>query len=284
MSTRKMKSLKQQISNGQKSRILVVDDDSSYCSLLGIALSRIGYLVEEAASGKEALTLLVQQDYDVIILDLNMPYVSGLEVIEQVEQLQLQLSIIILTCNPTLESAIFGVKSEKVVNYLVKPTPLVEIVMAIQEALQKQQNYKTEVAQLVGDSLEEIEQYNSKRESPAESTANRPVITVPPLELNRPKHVVKFVNKSVRPVNLTKGEMGVLSALMSYPNRPLSCRQLVRMTWEYDLDENEAANVIRPYISRIRRKIEPESGAPSIILTIRGRGYLFAPDESNMLS
>jgi DNA-binding response OmpR family regulator len=77
------------------------------------------------------------------------------------------------------------------------------------------------------------------------------------------------------PIELAKGEVAVLSSLMSYPNQVLSCRRIVYLSWGDTMEEMEAESIIRPYISRLRQKLELNPKKPRVLLTMRRRGYLF---------
>ena len=118
-------------------RLLIVDDETHIRASLTKSLSLVGYSVEEASSGEEALALLERQSFDLMLLDMVMPGIRGMETLRQARQLQPDLSIIILTGNATLETAIAALRSE-VTDYLLKPAGIHEIIDAVTRALQKQ--------------------------------------------------------------------------------------------------------------------------------------------------
>ena len=99
------------------------------------------------------------------------------------------------------------------------------------------------------------------------------------LKLDRSSRLVTLDGKAARTVRLSRGETEVLSPLVARPEKVQSCQHLVSAAWGYTLDHDEAASIIRPYISRLRRKIEPEPSRPRIIRTVRGLGYFLAATE-----
>ncbi|MEW5960417.1 MAG: response regulator transcription factor [Chloroflexota bacterium] len=265
-------------------RVLVVDDEADIRSALVDILCLEGYQAEASASGQEALDMLKRQAYEVMLLNLRMPGLDGLAVIEQTRQLAVDVSIIILTGNATLESAIIAVKTEAVVDYILKPASHQEIIRAVALTLHKraEQSRQQQLALATSRFLETMSQEpapapGSTLPSPAPpSTPPARFIFVPPLTLDRHKRRVTIHGLLNKTVALSKGEAAVLSALMSQPERVLSCEALVAATWGYTMTETEAQSVIRPLISRLRQKLEPDPQKPILIYTIRGRGYRLA--------
>jgi DNA-binding response OmpR family regulator len=264
-----------------KTRFLVVDDEVHIRSSLVRALNLIGYEVDEAASGQEALALLQQIPYDLMVLDMVMPGIEGVEVLRQVEQIQPDMSIIILTGNATVESAIAAIKSAAV-DYLLKPASIHEIIDAITKALQKRTAWtqKKYLVEVVGEALGQVqrsESASSLHPLPAKSQSR--FIIAQPLQLDRTKREVLFADNPERVAVLSKGETAVLSCLMQEAGHILSCKQLAETLWGYEIDQFEAKNVIRPYIFRLRQKIENDPKKPQLIQTVRRRGYRFVPTD-----
>jgi DNA-binding response OmpR family regulator len=273
----------------EKLRLLIIDDEPDVCSALTNTLRREGYFAEEATSGQQALILLQRDSYDVMILDMQMSGMSGMDVMRHVRQLYPELSIVILTGHATLDNAIAAAKSEQVVDYLLKPAKNQEIIDAVTRALQKRterlrQKRLVEAAGQVLDAMRQSE--TSSSPAPTSEVSTAPVETtqegsihVPPLRLDRKRRLVTVEDNPASPIKLTKGETDVVVSLMASPNRVLSCRELVFAAWGYDTDETEAVSIIRPYISRLRRKIAAVIKEPQLIRTVRGYGYYFAPSE-----
>lgn len=273
-----------------KNRLLVVDDEPDICSALTNMLKLEGYYAKEATSGQQALSLLQRDFYDVMVLDMQMSGMSGMDVMRQVRQLYPGLSIIILTGHATLDNAIAAAKSEQVVDYLLKPAKNQEIIDAVTRALQKRtewlrQKRLVEAASQILDVMHQPETSSNPPStserlalSPSETTP-ADFIHVPPLRLDCRRRFVILEDNPTSPIKLTKGETAVLANLMTSPNQVFSCRELVVAVWGYDIDEVEATSIIRPYISRLRRKIKAVIKEPQLIRTVRECGYYFAPIE-----
>ena len=258
-------------------RLLIVDDESNIRSALVRALNLVGYHAEEAASGKEALTLLAQTFFDLMVLDLCLPDIEGVAVMQQAQQLQPGLLIVILTGHATLESAIAAVKSEAV-DYLRKPAGVHEIIDAVTRALQKR------AARAQREQLARALDLLQSDATPALLTAVNGSLSIGPLKLDRSNRLVRINDQPVRTIVLSRGETAVLASLMARPNHTLSCQQLVQAAWGYHADRKEAESIIRPYISRLRSKIEHDRTEPRLIRTVRQHGYLFSAVSSNDVS
>jgi two-component system, OmpR family, response regulator len=261
-----------------KSRLLVVDDEVHIRSSLVKALTLVGYAVDEAASGQEALTLLQEEPYDLMVLDMVMPGVEGLDVLRQAHRVQPDVSIIILTGNATLESAIAAVKSAAV-DYLLKPASIHEIIDAVTNALQKRaaSAQKDLLVNVFGEALERVSQSELSSilaQLPQMSEAR--FVVAHSLQLDRLKRVVILDGGNGESVDLSKGEAAVLRCLMQHADQVLSCEQLVWLAWGYETDSIEAENVIRPYIFRLRKKLDDDPKKTRLIHTVRKRGYKFA--------
>ena len=119
-----------------KGRMLVVDDEAKLRNLMGQIIRQEGYLVDEASNGEQALELLKRTCYDLMTVDMSMPGMSGVEVVHHARQLRPDLSIIIVTAHPTVESAIMAVKSD-VTDYLLKPCTADDLLLTISKAMQE---------------------------------------------------------------------------------------------------------------------------------------------------
>ncbi len=273
-------------------RLLVVDDEPNIRSSLTRALRLLGYQVEGAGSGSEALAILKQAPYDLMILDMAMPGMHGTDVLLHARHLRPDLLIIILTGNATLESAIAAVKSDAV-DYLLKPVKTSVLAAAIALALQKRsdERHRQHLLHSAMQALQEAEGLRAPDAQPlphaAEAPSPAPVAKTPAgqltpgrfvqtgsLLLDRQKRLVVCEGGPERTQELTKGEADILAVLMAFPNQVLTSRDLVRAAWGYEIEEAEARSLVRPYIFRIRQKIESSPDKPQLIQTVRGSGYL----------
>lgn len=243
--------------------LLVVDDDTIRL-VLTRAFSVIGYQVTAVDSGKAALACLEEANYDLMLLDLHMPGMDGIEVMHRAHEIQPELQIIILTGYPTLESAITSIKCD-VADYLQKPASINTIIDAVTRSLLRR------AASLQKEKLDRFLQDSPQPLNQTEAHSS-------PFLLNQARRSVEIVGQYPRTVQLTRGEMAILSSFMAYPDNPLSCQRLVQMAWGEKLDKAQAENIVRPYISRLRQKLEADPKRPRILRTIRGNGYLFTPN------
>lgn len=264
--------------NKNKTRLLVVDDEVHIRLSLVKALTLVGYAVDEAASGQEALALLQEEPYDLMVLDMVMPGVEGVDVLRRVHQIQPDVSIIILTGNATLESAIAAVKLAAV-DYLLKPASIHEIIDAVSNALQKRtaSAQKDLLVNVFGEALERfVHSDSSPVLSQLPQMGEARYVVAHSLRLDRAKRMLILDGGQGDTIDLSKGETAVLQCLMQHADQVLSCEQLVRLAWGYETESIEAENVIRPYIFRLRKKLGDDPKKPRLIHTIRKRGYKLA--------
>ena len=259
-------------------KILVVDDEQPIRESIARALNLLGYQAQEASSGREALNML-ETKFDVLVLDMRMPEMDGVEVMRRARQTCPDLLILVLTGHATLESAIAAVKSSAT-DYLLKPASVRDIAATISTALQAraEQLRQKRVLHMVGEMMETLRQAETPPSAslPAETSAAR-FLRAGALTLDRQKRLTVVSGEPPRTAELTEGEALILAPLMEHPDRVFSCRQLARAAWDYDLDEQEAQSLVRPHIFRLRHKIETDPENPHLIRTVRGRGYLLAP-------
>ncbi len=266
-------------------RLLVVDDDPNTRAGLRDLLSLMGYHVEEAGSGHEALSLLESEPYDLMVLDMRMPGMDGVEAMQRARQIRPDLLIVVLTAHATLESAIAAVKSDAV-DYLLKPINIESLSAVISHALREraEQLRRQHLLDVVGQALDTLRQTDRPvaPASPPPTSPGPPPVSLErflhagPLTLDRQKRLAVMKGAPVRTVELTEGEAAILVALIEHPNQVLSCSQLARAAMGYDLDKWTAQSMVRPCIHRLRRKIETTPDEPRLIRTVRGRGYFLS--------
>lgn len=274
----------------QKARLLVVDDEPRLRAGLRELFNLMGYQVEEAASGREALQLLEGASYDLMVLDIRMPGMDGIEVMRCTRQICPDLPIVVLTAHASLESAIAAVKSDAV-DYLHKPIDIEDLAATISRALQEraEQLRRQRLLDVMGDALDVLREGSAP--PPVSSTVSADHLpTFPelapapaerflragPLTLDRQKRLVVVAGDPALTVELTEREAAALIVLMEQPNQVLSYSRLARVLTDYDLGKLEAQNMVRLCIHRLRRKIEANSRKPGLIRTVRGRGYFFS--------
>jgi two-component system KDP operon response regulator KdpE len=244
-----------------EARILFVDDDVEVRKALACMLRLLDYHVDEASSGEDALELLEHASYDVAILDILMPGgIDGVEVMHRARETCPDLAIVFLTGHGAVESAAEAVRSGAV-DYLLKPASNRELAAAVTRALQQYPRRKRPQAPAILERFLEV--------GGVTLDCNRRLVIVAAGE--------DFAGFSVR---ITGCEVSILAYLMQRPGIAIPCQQLAQEALGYSVGDDEASAIIRPHISRLRKKIEPDPARPRLIHTVRGKRYVFNPHSS----
>jgi len=218
-------------------RVLVVDDERAIRRFLRTSLSAHGYTVYEASSGQEALSAVIGDRPDLIILDLGLPDLSGIEVARQLREWT-KIPIIVLSVREeeATKVAALDVGAD---DYLTKPFGIAELMARIRVALRH-----------------------------ADQPAGEPVFEVGDLRMDRARRQVLMAGNEIV---LTPTEYDLLRVLVQYAGKVLTHRQLLRQVWGvgYELE----THLLQVNISNLRRKIEPDPSRPSYIITEVGVGY-----------
>ena len=257
-------------------RVLIVDDDVDTRWLLTRACEIANYAVGEAASGQDALKKLEAEPFDVMLLDLSLPDMHGVDVLDTAATSYPDLITIVLTANPTQESAIAAIKSG-VADYLGKPLKIRDVLEVIarklaQRALRQRRLIELGVIgnEIVGDG--DGSSHVEWREASRQGYAGRQW-----LQLNAVTHEVRILGKDTERVILTKGETAVLAVLLGKAGDVLPYQELAYQAWGDRLELDHAASIIRPLIFRLRQKLEADPSMPRLIHNVRGVGYTFNP-------
>jgi DNA-binding response OmpR family regulator len=234
-------------------RTLVVEDEERIRFFVRETLTREGHVVTEASSGEAALELLQDTSFDVAILDLMLGgRVDGQRVLEAIRWRWPGTLVIMMTAHGSLESAVEAIQ-EGVDGYLLKPVRAAELRRTVRQALERQE--KRAELQLSGG---------------AKQTLQRGPFTAD-LDSHR-------VVRGGETLDLTPQEFTLLVYLMQNAGEAISPIELVEVVRHYRPEYlNEARQIIKWYIHRLRQKIEPNPSNPSYIINVRGVGYLFEP-------
>lgn len=257
-------------------KILVVDDEEVTRLSLAEILSLEGYQVSSARSGEEALQKLEEEDFDLILADLVMKEVDGLQVMGAVKKRSPETVVIMLTAYGTLESAMRAMR-QGAYDYLIKPCGAQEIVASVESGLaqQRQERRRQELVARVEEMLRALK---AEDEIPISASKGDQLMRARFLQsgeiiVDLRKHIVTLHGQLL---NLTPTEFRLLACLMGKADQVLSCQELVREVQNYDCNEQEARDIIRVHVRRLRQKIEPDPANPQYILNVRGVGYMFA--------
>jgi two-component system KDP operon response regulator KdpE len=220
-------------------RVLVIDDEESIRRFLRVALSAQAYNIVEAATGKEGISAAAAQKPDVIVLDLGLPDIDGVEVTRLLRE---------WTKTPIIILSVRGSENDKIAaldagadDYLTKPFSIGELLARLRAALRR-----------------------------AIQPSDEPVFSAGALNVDMSKRLVKV---GAREVQLTPHEYGILKTLVTvtHAGKVLTHHQLLKEVWGYGY-ENEF-HLLHVNISNLRRKIEPDPARPTHIITEVGVGY-----------
>ncbi len=258
----------------QPARILIVDDESSIRFVIERTLSRDGYLTDTAAGGEEAIGKLAENEYDLMLLDLRMEPVDGMQVLHAARQKGADLVVIILTGYGTLESAVEALRLGAF-DYLFKPALPETIRQRVKDGLehrQKQLQRRSLVTQLetLRETLTSLETASAPGEPPS---AEHRFLYAGKLVIDRYHRTATLEN---HPLDLTTTEFDLLLCLASAAPEPVSSRQLVKAVMGYDAEERVASETIKWHIHHLRRKVEPDIDRPQYIKNVRYKGYLWS--------
>jgi two-component system KDP operon response regulator KdpE len=225
--------------------ILVVDDESQIRRVMRTALSSHGYTIVEARNGEEALRKVRAEHLDLIILDLNMPDMDGIEVCREV-RVTSNLPIIMLTVRSAEKDKVRALDAGAD-DYVVKPFGIEELLARIRAALRR----------VPGDAVETS-------------------VVTKELHLDFDNRTILVLGK---PVHLTPKEFELLRELVSNAGKPVSHRRLLQAVWGPDYGEETES--LRVMVNQLRKKIEPNPAKPRFIRTEPWIGYRFVlPQES----
>jgi DNA-binding response OmpR family regulator len=255
--------------------ILLVDDEASIRLTLGALLERSGYDVTSADGGEQAIRLLEQHEFALLLTDLKMPGIGGMQVVAAARQRLPDIAVIVLTGHGSLESAIDGLHLQ-VFDYLLKTATPEQVVARVQAALcaRAQQQRQHQLLAVVGSALAELRGGHLPDEDTQPAPGHDRVLTVGMFQLDTWRQQALMAE---RKLTLTPTEFRVLLCLAEHPGALRSYPQLVRCAQGYDAGELEASELIKPHIHHLRQKLEEDPSAPRYILNVRGKGYMLAP-------
>jgi len=263
-----------------KGHILIVDDEPAIRFFLSEELSQAGYEVTTAASGEQALALLQQQPIDLILLDLKMEGIDGLQVMAEVERLPLPPVVIMLTAHASLDSAIKAMRRGGH-DYLIKPCRTEELLASVEKGLARRQKLLQQQALLhqIEISARQL-RLGSPPEPPAASGRPR-FLEARGLLLDREQHTV---TRQGRPVHLTPSEFKLLHCLMERADQIVPIEELMRVLHGTEGDRWEVRQALSTHLWNLRRKIGNAPDGSPYLVNVRGRGYRFVKSRATASS
>jgi two-component system KDP operon response regulator KdpE len=222
-------------------RVLVVDDEPQIRRALGVNLRARGYDIDLAATGEEGLALAASRHPDVVLLDLGLPGIDGLDVIRGLRGWT-SVPIIVLTVRESERDKVTALDIGAD-DYVTKPFGMDELLARLRAAV--------------------------RRRLPAaeEATVSTPDFTV--------DLAAKRVLAGEEEVHLTPTEWAILEVLVRHPGRLITQRHLLQQVWGPAYEKE--TNYLRVYLAQLRRKLEPDPSRPRYLITEPGMGYRFQP-------
>lgn len=227
-------------------KLLIIEDEVDFANALARGLRKLGYAVDLAADGEQGLELAEVNKYDLLILDLNLPSMDGLEICRRLRALQPQLLILILTARSRLEDKVSGLDLGAD-DYLVKPFHFEELVARIRALMRRDLRVR-----------EPILRAGELKFDPASRTAWR----------------------GKRRLELTRKELAILEYLMRHPGEVVSQEELIEHVWGEDV--NLFTSSVRTHIHSLRRKLGDTTEKPRFIETVIGQGYRLLMQEEDL--
>jgi two-component system response regulator PhoP len=220
-------------------RVLIIEDEAPLRETLAARLQREGFAVDAVADGEEGMYLGKEIPFDIAIIDLGLPKMSGIEVVKKLREAQRKYPILILTARSSWQDKVEGLKSGAD-DYLTKPFHIEELLARMNALVRRSAGW------------------------------SKPVLECGPYKLDT---TAQRVTLNDQPVDLTSYEYKVLEYLMLHAGELVSKSDLTEHIYEQDFDRD--SNVIEVFVGRLRKKLDP-NGDLKPIETVRGRGYRFA--------
>lgn len=226
-------------------KILIVEDDAKIARFVELELKHEGYETDTAGDGRTGLLKALEPSTDLVLLDIMLPELSGIEVCRRVRQ-ESSVPIIMLTAKGDVTDKVSGLDMGAN-DYMTKPFAIEELLARIRVAL--------------------------KNAKPVEKQKSKDVISYRKLEVNTAVRSVSFDGKEL---TLTKKEFDLLVYLLENKNRAVSRDELLSAVWDYDYAGD--TNVVDVYIRYLRQKIEEPTGL-HFLETVRGIGYMIKEEQ-----
>jgi two-component system KDP operon response regulator KdpE len=232
----------------RKGRVLIVDDEPQILRALAINLKALGYEIEAAQSGEEALQRAASHRPDAVILDLGLPGIDGVEVIRGLRGWS-DVPIIVLTVREAERDKIQALDAGAD-DYVTKPFGMGELLARLRAALRRA----------------------------TRDDAEQPILSTPHFSIDlQAKRVVGVDEEEIR---LTPTEWGIVEVLVRNQGKLVTQTKLLQDVWGPQYGEE--TNYLRVFMAQVRRKLEPEPGAPRYFITEPGMGYRFEiPEEKS---
>jgi DNA-binding response OmpR family regulator len=242
-----------------KSNILVVDDEPVARQSLTDILKLEGYIVASAPNGQAAVEYIRMHNVDLLIVDLKMPGMDGLEVVQVVNQVSPETEVILLTAYGSTETAIQALRL-RIHDYLLKPASPAQILATVKKGLSRRFT-KSRLNNITTADTDSGQEIFSLKDGTTVDLSRRQI---------------KFKS---RIEHLTPAEGRLLRILMENKGKVFSHRELVLLVQGYDTSQREAPEILRPLVSRLRHKLDQFPSLSEQVVSVRGTGYLYEGEK-----
>jgi two-component system OmpR family response regulator len=219
-------------------RLLLIEDDLKIASFVSKGFKEAGFVVEHASDGRKGLHMALASSYDVAVVDIMLPGLDGLSIIDELRQRRLKLPVIILSAKRSLDERVEGLQAGGD-DYLTKPFAFTELLARVQALIRR-----------------------------ASDTPDPTGIAVADLYIDLLRHTVKRADQKI---DLQPREFSLLEYLARNAGRVVSKTMIMEHVWNYNFDPK--TNVVESRICRLRDKIDKGFETP-LIHTVRGAGYV----------
>jgi DNA-binding response OmpR family regulator len=250
-------------------RVLVVDDEPVVRSFLVRVLEQEGYAVQAAHNGHEALQRLEESPFDVLLTDIKMDQLDGVQLLAQTRDRYPDMAVILLTGHATVQSAVEALRLGAH-DYLLKPAKNEDILAAVASGL------KARVRQRRTARLEQVagEMLRLMQDDPDTNASATPVISCGLLQIDPEAHRATLNDA---PLNLTPTEFRLLTAFAREPGTAIDYVQLVQLACGYTCTRPEAREIIGTHVRNVRKKLGVTPRQPLYVESVRGVGYRLIP-------
>lgn len=222
-------------------KILLVEDEELLSNAIVKGLKQLGFAVDQAFDGEEALYAYEVNAYDLIVLDLNLPVIDGVEVLRRIRKADLETKILILSARSEVGDRVLGL-NEGANDYVVKPFDFEELIARIHNLIRR-----------------------AFIQAPAVLRVGELAIDV----------LAKSVTLGQAPLSLTNKEYGILEYLMLNQGRVVSQSELIEHVWDSEADP--FSNALKSHLHALKKKL----GDMDLICNVRGQGYIIRGDEAH---
>ncbi|MCP4273915.1 MAG: response regulator transcription factor [Gammaproteobacteria bacterium] len=217
-------------------RVLVIEDEQTLCEQIVNDLKEAGYTVDKALDGEEGLYLATELPFDLMVIDLGLPIIPGMEIIQKLRQQENHCPVLILTARDHWEDKVSGL-SAGADDYLTKPFHTEELMARVNALIRRSAGHSS------------------------------PVLRLGPITLDTLQQLILVDEQEIE---VTAYEYKLMEYLAHNPSKIVSKTELTEHLYEQDYDRD--SNVIEVFVGRLRKKLDPDNSIKPIE-TLRGRGY-----------